>query len=242
MEIDMIKYNHLIKLLVLIAISFLASTCKSTYSNNDNQCNYKLVLSYNDNFKATVGNGIIVYLSLQNDDLELLNKTIIEDLEGENLGGNVTKIKGAEFLNQVNIKATKTGKYTLGPYKLQIGNCELVSNTIDIIVHDKPEVVSPEFTYSSLKIELKKFEEKEFFITTNFELEFNKDIKNHGFEIYPGSTSMNTAIVSGILKRTNKYSFKIVAKQVGKYKLTKEYFNHLPSTLEFEELELEIKE
>lgn len=234
----MIKNMYLFKLLVIIAISCLALSCKSTY---DNPCNYKLVLSYNDNFKATVGNGIVVYLSLQNDDLELLNKTITEDLKGEYLGGNIINTNGAEFLKQVNVKANKSGKFTLGPYKLKIGNCELVSNTIDIIVHEKPEVVSPEFSYSLQKIELNKFEEKDFFITTNFELEFNKDIKNQGFEIYPGSISMNTSIVSGFLKRTNKYNFKIVAKRAGTFRITKEYFNNLPENLEFKELELEIK-
>jgi hypothetical protein len=237
----MINNNNLIKLFFLIVTSCLLTTYNSAGSNDDNPCKYKLVLSYNDNFRATVGNGIIVYLTLQSNDIELLNNKIVVDLEGENLGTNSRNNTGIGFINQVNVKATTSGKFTLGPYKLKIGNCELVSNTIDIIVYEKPEVVSPEFSYSLSKIELKKSEEKEFFITTNFELEVNKDIKNQGFDFFRESTSMNTSIVSGFFKRTNKYSFKIVAKKTGTYRITKEYFKYLPENLEFKELELEIK-
>lgn len=232
---------NLIKLILLITTTCFLSTCQSAKINIDKPCNYKLELSCVENFKYTVGNGIIVYLSLKSNDIEILNNKIVQDLDGDNLLVSPSNSSGYEFRNQNNIKAKKAGKYTIGPYKLSIGNCELISNTIDIIVYEKPQTETPKFSYSESKISMKEFEEKEFFITSNFEFELNKSIQNQGFDIKVGKTSISKSIVSGVLTTTNNYSFKIIAKKAGIYRITKEYFDFLPENLDFKEIELEIK-
>lgn len=229
------------KISLLILTSFFLTTCNSAKINNDNQCNYKLELSCVDNFKFTVGNGIVLYLSLKSNDIEILNKKIAYDLEGVNLFANPTKTTGYEFRNQINVYAKKAGKYTIGPYKLNIGNCELISNTIDIIVYDKPEITSPEFSYSESKIIMRELEEKEFFITSNFEFGLNNSIQNQGFEIKKGKSSEKSSWVYGVVEKNYNYSFRIIAKKAGFYRITKEYFDFLPANLDFKELELEIK-
>ena len=178
---------------------------------------------------------------MHSDDIEILNRKIILDLDGENLLVNPAKTTGFEFHNQINLYANKAGKYTIGPYKLKIGNCELVSNTIDIEVHEKPKIDSPEFSNSESKIFIKVSDQKEFFITSNFEFDLNNSIQNQGFVIKKGRSSVEKSLVAGVMKTTNNYSFKIIAKKPGIYKITKDYFNFLPTNLDIKELELDIK-
>lgn len=210
----------------------------TSIARKKNPCNLKLVLSHNESYKTIVGNGILVYLTIKSDDFDFIDNKIEEDLAGEILEINSKYMPGGGFVKWINVKATKTGKFKIGPYNLKVGNCELTSNSIEIIVHDKPEAAKPEFSYNLPKIGINNHGQKEFIITSNFEFEFNKEIKNEGFDIIPGSSSINQNLENSKFITICKYYFKVVAKKIGNYKITKEYFKYLPRSLEFKELEI----
>jgi hypothetical protein len=210
-----------------------------------NECNYKLTLT-NNNYDIHAGDIMTFTLYLSGEDIINLNKSIVFDLNGIYQGSNIlakNHIDKSNFEQKIIIEAKESGLFKLGPYKLNIGNCVIESNILEIIIQKRKEQIIPDkiISFGSSNITLKLGDTAKVKMKANFRgLNLPKD-ENKNLHFKRGYSSENMSTYYGKSEINSEIELYIIPLRKGTFILNSDYFEDIDKITIVKELKINVE-